>query len=125
MGRTKEHKKNILILNDMKATINQLAVLDRTRSMVLRGYNLNQSLQTSMSIESLQFQLMNGTAHFLYRKKDGTVREAFGTLLEKVVERNTNGLGYPKKYDGLQAYYDIEEQAWRSFRFENFITTLN
>lgn len=109
----------------MKATINQLAVLDRTRSMVLRGYNLNQSLQTSMSIESLQFQLMNGTAHFLYRKKDGTVREAFGTLLEKVVERNTNGLGYPKKYDGLQAYYDIEEQAWRSFRFENFITTLN
>jgi hypothetical protein len=68
---------------------------------------------------------MNGTAHFFYRKKDGTVREAWGTLLKKVVERNTNGLGYPRKHDGLVAYFDIEEQGWRSFRFENFITTLN
>ena len=109
----------------MKATMNELAVLDRTRSMVIRGYNLGQSLQTSLGIEGLQFQLMNGTAHFLYRKKDGSIREAFGTLLEKVVERNTNGLGYPKKYDGLVAYFDIEEQGWRSFRFENYITTLN
>ena len=109
----------------MKATINQLAILDRTKSMVMRGYNLNQSLQVSMSIENLQFQLMNGTAHFIYRKKDGSLREAFGTLLEKVVERNTNGLGHPRKYDGLVAYFDIEEQNWRSFRFENFITILN
>ena len=109
----------------MKATVNQLAVLDRARNMVLKGYNLNKSLQTSMGIESLQIQLMNGTAHFLFRKKDGSIREAFGTLLEKVVERNTNGLGYPKKYDGLQAYFDIEEQAWRSFRYANLITILN
>ena len=109
----------------MKATINQLAVLDRAKNMVLHGYNLNQSLQTSMSVETLQFQLMNGTAHFLYRKTDGSIREAFGTLLEKVVERNTNGLGYPRKYDGLQAYFDIEAQQWRSFRYENFITVLN
>ena len=109
----------------MKATINQLEVLYRAKNMVLRGYNLNQSLKTSMLIEYLQFQLMNGTAHFLYRKGDSSIREAFGTLLEKVVERNTNGLGYPRKYDGLQAYFDIEEQAWRSFRYENFITVLN
>ena len=109
----------------MKTRINQLAVLDRAKNLVLRGYNLNQSLQKSMSVEALQFHLMNGTAHFLYRKNDGSIREAFGTLLEKVVERNTNGLGYPRKYDGLQAYFDIEDQAWRSFRYENFITILN
>ena len=109
----------------MKATVNELAVLDRAKSMVMKGLNLNQSLQTSMSVEALQFQLMNGTAHFIYKKKDGTLREAFGTLLEKVVERNTNGLGYPKRYDGLQAYFDIEEQAWRSFRYENLLTVLN
>ena len=109
----------------MKTTVNQLAVLNRAKNMVLKGYNLSQSLQTSLSIENLQFQLMNGTAHFLYRKTDGSIREAFGTLLNKVVERNTNGFGYPRKYDGLQAYFDIEDQAWRSFRYENFITTLN
>jgi len=106
-------------------TINQLMVLDRARTMLLKGYNLNQSLQTSLSIEALQLKLMNGTSHFLYLKKDGTIREAFGTLLEKVVVRNTNGLGYPRKYDGLLAYFDIEEGEWRSFRYENLITILN
>ena len=109
----------------MKTKVNQLEVLDRAKTMVMKGYNLNQSLMTSMSIVALQFQLMNGTSHFIYRKKDGSLREAFGTLLEKVVERNTNGLGYPRKYDGLQAYYDVEEQAWRSFRYENLVTILN
>lgn len=110
----------------MKATVvNQLVALDFAKSIVMRGHNLNQLVQNSISIESLKLLLMKGTAHFLYRKKDGTIREAFGTLLGKVVERNTNGLGHPRKYDGLVAYFDIEDQAWKSFRFENFITILN
>lgn len=108
----------------MKTTINNLALLNRVTNMVIKGYNLSQSLQTSAKIEALQLQLVNGTAHFLYRKKDGSIREAFGTLLERVVERNINGCGYPRKLDGLQAYFDIEEQEWRSFRYENLITIL-
>jgi len=109
----------------MKTKVNELEILDRAKTMVLKGYDLNQSLRTSSMVELLQFQLSNGTSHFLYKKKDGSIREAWGSLLEKVVERNTNGLGYPRKYDGLQAYYDIEEGQWRSFRYENLITILN
>ncbi|MDR0331845.1 MAG: SH3 beta-barrel fold-containing protein [Dysgonamonadaceae bacterium] len=109
----------------MKSTVNQLEVLNRATAMVKKGYDLNQSLNTSAMIELLQLQLMNGCAKFLYLKKDGTIRQAYGTLLEKVVEKNINGFGYSKKYDGLQAYYDVEEQAWRSFRYENLITILN
>jgi len=108
----------------MKATINNLALLNRATNMVLSGFNLTQSLQTSALIEALQFKLMNGTAHFIYRKTNGELREAFGTLLERVVERNINGRGYPRKLDGLQAYFDIEEQEWRSFRYENLVTIL-
>lgn len=108
----------------MKTTVNNLALLNRATNMVIKGYNLSQSLQTSAMIEALQFRLMNGTAHFLYRKKDGSIREAFGTLLERVTERNINGRGTPRKYYGCQAYFDIEEQAWRSFRYENLITIL-
>ena len=109
----------------MKTTINELALLNRATNMVLKGYNLNQSLQTSLLIESLQCKLTNGTAHFVYRKTNGELREAWGTLLDKVVTNNTNGRGYPRKLDGLQAYFDIEEQEWRSFRYENLITILN
>lgn len=108
----------------MKTTINNLALLNRATNMVLSGYNLAQSLQTSALIEVLQLKLMNGTAHFIYRKTNGELREAFGTLLTKTVQRNINGRGYPRKLDGLQAYFDIEEQEWRSFRYENLITIL-
>jgi len=108
----------------MKTTINSLALLNRATNMVLNGYNLNQSLQTSALIESLQFQLVNGTAHFIYRKANGELRRAWGTLLSKTVDRNINGRGYPRKLDGLQAYFDIEEGEWRSFRYENLVTIL-
>lgn len=105
----------------MKTTINQLAILDRAKTMVLKGYNLNDSLTTSSMIELLQLKMMNGVSHFLYRKKDGTIRETWGTLLEKVVLNNVNGYGEPRRYYNCQAYFDIEEQAWRSFRYENLI----
>lgn len=108
----------------MKTTINNLALLNRVTNMVINGYDITQSLQTSALIEALQFRLMNGTAHFIYRKANGELREAFGTLLERVADRNINGRGYPRKLDGLQAYFDIEEQEWRSFRYENLITIL-
>lgn len=112
-------------LINMKTTINQLAVLDRAKAMVLKGYNLEQSLTTSSMIELLQMKLVNGTVHFIYKKKNGELREAFGTLLDKVVERNINGFGEPRRYFNCQAYFDIEEQQWRSFRYENLITILN
>jgi hypothetical protein len=109
----------------MKATINQLEILDRAKTMVIKGYDLNQSLRTSSMIELLQIQLMNGTSHFIYRKKNGELREAWGTLLEKVVERNINGFGESRRYYNCQAYFDIETQAWRSFKYENLVTILN
>ncbi|NDW08470.1 SH3 beta-barrel fold-containing protein [Dysgonomonas sp. 520] len=109
----------------MKTDINNLALLNRATYMVINGYDLTQSLQTSALIETLQFKLMNGTAHFLYRKKDGSIREAWGTLLERVVNNNTNGYGVPRKYYNCQAYFDIELQTWRSFKYENLITILD
>ena len=108
----------------MKTTINSLTLLNRATNMVLNGYDLTFSLQTSALIEALQFKLMNGTAHFIYRKTNGDLREAFGTLLSKTIQRNINWRGYPRKLDGLQAYFDIEEGEWRSFRYENLITIL-
>jgi len=108
----------------MKTTVNQLEVLSRATTLVKKGFNLEQSLNISATIEALQFKLMNGTAHFLYKKTDGTIREAFGTLLEKVVTNNINGWGTPRKYFNTQAYFDIEAQAWRSFRYENLVTIL-
>jgi hypothetical protein len=109
----------------MKTSVNQLAVLERATTMVKKGYDLVESLNKSSMIELLQFQLMNGTSHFIYQKKNGELREAFGTLLSKVVTKNINGYGEPKRYYNCQAYFDIESQEWRSFKYENLVTILN
>lgn len=69
-------------------SINNIALLNRATNMVLRGYDLSQSLQISAMIEALQFKLINGIVHFIYRKVNGELREAHGTLLPKVVNNN-------------------------------------
>jgi hypothetical protein len=48
-----------------------------------------------------------------------------GTLLEKVVEKNINEFGEPKRFYNLQVYFDIEQQQFRSFKYENLISILN
>jgi len=108
----------------MKTIINEIAVLNRATVMVKKGICLGSSLETSVLIEKLQFRLMNGTVEFCFIKKNGEVRHAFGTLLEKPVVRNIIGTGTPRSDFNLQAYYDVEEQAWRSFRYENLIAIL-
>ena len=55
----------VLKIKYMKTTINNLQLLNRATNMVIKGYDLSQSLQTSALIESLQFKLINGTAQFI------------------------------------------------------------
>ena len=64
-------------------------------------------------------------ARFSYFKKDGSIREARGTLNPLLIPENKmprNGFetdnGTPA---GTFAYYDIDAGDWRSFRLDNFI----
>lgn len=52
----------------MKTTINSLQLLNRATNMVIKGYDLNQSLQTSALIETLQFKLMK-ELHTLFTER--------------------------------------------------------
>ena len=61
---------------------------------------------------------------FAYMKKDGSVRVAVGTLQRQAVEANVVGTGIPKKYFGMFAYLDLEKMAWRGFKEERFIGTI-
>lgn len=54
---------------------------------------------------------------FRYKKIDGSIREAVGTL-ETVPQ--TKGSDRAKNY-GVINYFDITAQGWRSFKAENLI----
>lgn len=76
----------------------------------------------SMMIESLKKQMISGVAHFAFMKKDGSLREAWGTTNKSLAEKHINGNGVSREFFATTAYFDVEKGAWRSFRWENIVT---
>ena len=75
----------------------------------------------AMMIQQLKEQLRTGVAHFIYIKKDGTIREAWGTTNATLAYKYTNGRGVSREIYSTTAYFDIEKSAWRSFRWESIV----
>lgn len=58
----------------------------------------------AMMIEALKEKLLNGVAHFIFIKKNGEVREAFGTTNATVAAKHTNGNGISREYFKTTAF---------------------
>lgn len=72
---------------------------------------------------TLEKELSKGVRIFEYRKVDGSVRKAIGTLNSKILE---SAVGRKSKSSAsrnvdVTLYFDMEAQAFRSFRTSNFI----
>jgi len=78
----------------------------------------------AMMIEALKEKLRNGVAQFIFIKKNGEVREAFGTTNAAVAAKYTNGNGISREYFKTTAFFDIEKGEWRSFRWESLVKVL-
>lgn len=57
---------------------------------------------------------------FYFQKVDGSTREAYGTLCEKLTPP-VKGEDQRKKNDTTQVYFDTEKQEWRCFKKLNLI----
>ena len=75
----------------------------------------------AMMIENLKNQMKNGIAHFIFRHKDGSLREVWGTTNKSLVERHINGRGCSRENYATTAFFSIEDCGWRSFRWENLV----
>ena len=104
---------NALIITDTTA-VRMNVVAQRTQNLLVAGAK-------AMMIESLKEKLRNGVAHFIFVKKNGEIREAFGTTNAAVATKYTNGNGISREYFKTTAYFDIEKGEWRSFRWESII----
>ena len=74
-----------------------------------------------MMIEQLKEKLANGVAHFLFIKKDGSVREAWGTTSPSLAQKHINGNGASRELFKTTAYFDVEKGGWRSLRWESIV----
>lgn len=60
-------------------------------------------------------RMQTEVVRFYFRKVDGTLREAWGTLRSDLVPP-VEGNDARKKNDTVQVYFDTERQEWRSFK---------
>lgn len=67
----------------------------------------------------LQDRMRTNDVKFSFIKKDGTIREAHGTLREDVLPE-IKGTGRPLSFE-LQLYFDLDKQCFRSFKKHNLI----
>lgn len=84
------------------------------------GYTMSEAMKVAWAVFKLKAKMKAGIVRFYFRKVDGSTREAFGTLSEKLMPE-TKGTG-KKPNDTLFTYYDTERECWRSFKKANLLS---
>ena len=79
------------------------------------GFSMSEALKVAWANLKLKAQMKNKIVKFYFKKVDGSVREAYGTLNEKLMPAIT-GTDKRAKNDTVQTYYDTERQEFRCFK---------
>ena len=104
---------NAIVINNKTA--------NRATVIATRTQSSEMGLMKAMLIDTLKVKLANGVAHFVFKKKDGSLREAWGTTQRNIASAKTNGRGISRECFATTAFYDVEAGEWRSFRWENLV----
>ena len=94
-----------------------------TRALVIAQRTSNEQigLVKAMMIEQLKEKLANGVAHFIFIKKNGEVREAWGTTKSELATKKINGRGDSRENHCTTPWWDCENGGWKSLRWESIV----
>lgn len=76
----------------------------------------NQAMQIAECVKAMKSRIVE----FYFVKKDGSVRQAFGTLQDEVILPLIKDTSNREPNPELVTYYDTVKRQFRSFRKENF-----
>lgn len=85
------------------------------------GMTLAEGLKKSWQVFKLKAAMAKGIVRFYFRKVDGTIREAYGTLKAELMPE-VKGEDNRRKNDTVQVYFDTEKQEFRCFKLANIVT---
>lgn len=105
----------------VQALVLKNTTLTRASVIAQRSQSEEIGIIKAMMIEQLKNKLANGVAHFIYLKKNGELREAWGTTQSNIARAKTNGRGVNRELYKTTAYFDVEKGEWRSFRWETLV----
>lgn len=84
------------------------------------GYTISEAMKVAWANYKLKQAMKNKIVRFYYRKVSGEIREAFGSLQEKLLPATKESGRKPN--DTLFTYYDTERESWRSFKRANLLS---
>ncbi len=84
--------------------------------------SFNEALRHSWKQYQNVKKMRSGIVTFSFRKVNGELREAKGTLNPGHISIQTKGTSVSTPYN-ICKYFDIEKTSFRSYRIENLITT--
>lgn len=103
----------MVVVNEMTA--------HRANVITSRTGSVAMGIVKSQMIDLLKEKLKNGVAHFIFIKKDGEIREAWGTCSGQLMKATQNGRGLSGDMVNTVKYWDVEKGGYRSLRYENLI----
>lgn len=84
------------------------------------GFSRSEALKTAWINYALLKKLHGGIVRFYFRKTDGTIREAWGTLASNLIPP-VKGVDR-KPNPTVQTFFDTEKAEWRSYKIANLIS---
>lgn len=82
------------------------------------GYSMSEALKCAWTNIKLRALLHKKVVEFYFKKTDGTLRQAFGTLMSNRIPETK---GTKKTADNCQVYFDTEKNEYRCFKKCNLI----
>lgn len=104
---------------------NDALVAAHIKSITATTGSAFKGVSIAMLIEEAKKQMREGVCHFIYKKKDGSVREAMGTLAKPVLNATLKGSNRSPEDWGCCYYHDVIKGSARSFRWANLIAVLS
>ncbi len=94
---------------------------DAVRFVRENKYTQSEALKTAWRNLKLCKKMADGVVRFVFKKVDGTFREAHGTLAQNVVPA-TNGTH--RTNPSCQTYFDTDKGEWRCYKKTNLLFIL-
>lgn len=73
---------------------------------------------TKLTPDDLKEKLRTGPINFSFQKKDGTIRNAYGTLLMSEIPDDQHPKSGSESSPKVIPFFDLEKLAWRSVGVE-------
>ena len=103
--------------NERKSTLRKVMTL-AWQFVKRNGFSLSEALTIAWRNVKLRAEMSGRIVRFYFRKIDGTIREAYGTLAANLTPA-TASTSTRRTNDTVQTYFDTERQKWRCFKKAN------